>query len=300
MPASDDVELADRQYNTESGGNKKRLPNGFATVTNEIVKDRDHGWQIYKRFDRLATRNLLYLQGKLSDLEQRQAALDENILTHGDTTSKEGATSWQDLAELARIDERKKESEMMSLTLEIQRTLQVYHDALRSYNGVLSLSEPAPITLKGLKSFRTSLRGTLRKESSHVLDDETDLVALGPLAKQDRLTAFVLEHCAWLFTTDQATPEGTAYVRAKTLARIVTLLSVLLAAVLLIGAVAALNYAPNQKVRLALVATFTIAFASTVVLLSSAGRSEVFVATAAYAAVLVVFIGGTGSAGRDN
>ena len=285
MTASTDIELAKCHRST--------LPHGFAQVTEEITKDPDHGWKIFKRFDRLTTRNLLYLQAKLSSLEAKQIAYDQEVLLSGDIDSKTAATSWEDFQRLAEADGHDREKKGMSLAREIEQTLETYHSALKRYSRILDLPKPAPTTLKALKRFRASSRGTLRKESSTVLDDEDDLVGLVAPASQDRLTTFILERFAWLFVTSQTTPQGTAYVRAKTLARIVTLLSTLLAAVLLIGAVVSLNYAPNQNIRLALVAVFTIAFAGTVALLSSAGRSEVFVATAAYAAVLVVFIGGT-------
>ena len=66
----------------------------------------------------------------------------------------------------------------------------------------------------------------------------------------------------------------------------------LLAAMLLIGAIIALHCATSQILRIALVGVFTAAFAGSVGLLTAASRAEVFAATAAYAAVLVVFIGG--------
>ena len=69
-------------------------------------------------------------------------------------------------------------------------------------------------------------------------------------------------------------------------------ISTLLAAVLLIGAIVTLNYVQNQDLKIALVGIFPLLFASSVGLLSAATRVEVFAATAAYAAVLVVFISG--------
>ena len=61
---------------------------------------------------------------------------------------------------------------------------------------------------------------------------------------------------------------------------------------LLIGAIVALHCAASQNLRIALVGIFTAAFAGSVGLLTAASRAEVFAATAAYAAVLVVFISG--------
>lgn len=66
---------------------------------------------------------------------------------------------------------------------------------------------------------------------------------------------------------------------------------------LLIGAIIALNYVQSQDWRIALIGIFTILFAGSVGLLTTASRVEVFAATAAYAAVLVVFVSGNKSGG---
>jgi hypothetical protein len=64
------------------------------------------------------------------------------------------------------------------------------------------------------------------------------------------------------------------------------------AAVLLIGAILSLYVVTNAKARLAMIAIYTILFAGSIALLSKARRAEVFAATAAYSAVLVVFVSG--------
>lgn len=80
--------------------------------------------------------------------------------------------------------------------------------------------------------------------------------------------------------------------------RAVTVLTVLFATLLLIGAILGLYFVHSPGIRLAMVAVFTIIFALTVGVCTSAKRAEVFGATAAYAAVLVVFVsGGLGAGG---
>ena len=61
----------------------------------------------------------------------------------------------------------------------------------------------------------------------------------------------------------------------------------LLAAILLIGAIVNLYYVSSPKAKLGLVAMYTALFALSVALLTTAKRAEVFAAAAAYAAVLV-------------
>ena len=275
--------------------NRRLLPNGFAKVADAQVQDPDHSWAIFRRFDRVATRNLLYLQAKLSSLEIQQEACDKGDLHSKETQRSKAATSWEDFSNFAKSDGYDEEKERMQIALKIQETLKEYYDALLAHSHVLCLPKPAPTTLAAFKHFFVPEDGVtlLRKESSTILDNEEDLVALVAPTSQDRLTLFILEHFRWLFVSGRVTPAGTAYVNARNLARLVSLLSTILAASLLVGAIMSLNYAPNQDVRMAILALFTAAFAGTVALLTSAGRAEVFAATAAYAAVLVVFITGS-------
>lgn len=42
-----------------------------------MVSDRDKTAQIYKRFDWLSARNLLYLEGELAELEEKLHSYDE-------------------------------------------------------------------------------------------------------------------------------------------------------------------------------------------------------------------------------
>jgi hypothetical protein len=72
----------------------------------------------------------------------------------------------------------------------------------------------------------------------------------------------------------------------------VNIISVVIAAILLVGAICSLYYVSNPQARLGMIAGFTVLFAISVGLLTSAKRGEVFASTAAYAAVLVVFVSG--------
>jgi FtsH-binding integral membrane protein len=72
----------------------------------------------------------------------------------------------------------------------------------------------------------------------------------------------------------------------------VAVIDLILAAILLIGAVVSLYYVSNPTAKLALVAVYTLLFAISVASCTNARKAEVFAATAAYAAVLVVFVSG--------
>ena len=80
----------------------------------------------------------------------------------------------------------------------------------------------------------------------------------------------------------------------------VAVLNVIIAAVLLFGAILNLYFVVDEQKRLGLIAGYTIAFATCIGLVTRAKRSEVFGASAAYTATLVVFVSGNlGSLGVD-
>ena len=82
------------------------------------------------------------------------------------------------------------------------------------------------------------------------------------------------------------------HISERDIARFVAVCSVLTAAILLVGAIVALTYISSKHSRIITTASFTLLFAGSVSLFTSSGRAEIFAATAAYAAVLVVFMSG--------
>jgi hypothetical protein len=83
-----------------------------------------------------------------------------------------------------------------------------------------------------------------------------------------------------------------AYIPEKRLANFVTVVSVLMAVVLMFVAIVTLYFVASPKKKLIIVGAYMLLFAGSVGLFTTARRSEVFAATAAYAAVLVVFVSG--------
>lgn len=84
-----------------------------------------------------------------------------------------------------------------------------------------------------------------------------------------------------------------AIISENSITRFVAIASVLVAAALLVGAIVALAYNTEQGYKILILATFTLFFAASASLFTSSGRVEIFAATAAYTAVLVVFMSGT-------
>jgi hypothetical protein len=85
---------------------------------------------------------------------------------------------------------------------------------------------------------------------------------------------------------------GIEYFSARRISVVVNMITILLAAALLFGAIYNLYYVRRDQVKLGLIAGYTLAFALSISLISNARRAEIFGACAAYAAVLVVFVSG--------
>lgn len=66
--------------------------------------------------------------------------------------------------------------------------------------------------------------------------------------------------------------------------------STVVAAILLLGAIILLRLLDQENAQLGVIAMFTVLFAVSVGVLTNARRAEIFASTAAYAAVLVVFV----------
>lgn len=77
-----------------------------------------------------------------------------------------------------------------------------------------------------------------------------------------------------------------------------TVLSSILSAVVLFGSIVSLYFVQNPYALLGMVGAWTILFAVCVGVLTNAKRDQVFAATAAFAAVLVVFVGESLDKGR--
>jgi len=66
--------------------------------------------------------------------------------------------------------------------------------------------------------------------------------------------------------------------------------STVVAAILLLGAIVLLRLLDQEKVQLGVITAFTVLFAASVGVMTNARRAEIFASTAAYAALLVVFV----------
>ena len=120
--ASFDIELA-----PPSAKNSAR---GFALVASKIASDIDKTTTIYRRFDELSARNLLFYQAELAELEDQQKGLDDEDRNAKDQASIEYQRDWNEFERHAREEEngmvQKREKEKMELLMKIRKKLEKY------------------------------------------------------------------------------------------------------------------------------------------------------------------------------
>ncbi len=106
---------------------------GFPSLAAFMASDRDKTALIFKRFDRLAARNLLCLQSELAELESQLDQFDRDDQRSQDTM--QSLRNWQ--AYRARATQ---EPERMELMTRIRKTMREYSNT-NSLSFALSLTQ---------------------------------------------------------------------------------------------------------------------------------------------------------------
>ncbi|KAG4436919.1 hypothetical protein IFR05_007607 [Cadophora sp. M221] len=267
--------------------------NGFPSAAALITSDPDHSFSIFPAFHKLSSRKLLYLEAELFELQKQQNDFDVQD-ARGDPDALQCLRSWKKFS--TSSDPR--QVQRLELVRRIRVTLKDYHEALALQEAVLKMGKPQFETLEALRHcLDGSLAGSngntaasLSGLSASRLVDENDLVALHPALERDWLSRIVDLPYLRYFRLHSDVDESIALYSMRKVNRAVAILSMILAALILIITIVTLYLVTSSNVRLGLICVFTVGFALSVHLLTNARRAELFAATAAYAAVLVVFM----------
>ncbi|PMD67495.1 uncharacterized protein K444DRAFT_550925 [Hyaloscypha bicolor E] len=290
--------MAAIQADVEAALDEKEYLPGFADFSHFIASD--HSLSIYRKFAVLGARNLLYLQAELQLLEINLQELDvedkRTIATSSNDLEKikveKGARSWEELKEQA--DEgNEKQAGKLRIIYRIRKLMQEYEEALLRRNEVLRLEKPEKSPFNAFKTWFRRRPPVLWGSGFRLLHDEEDMIALGSQDEPDRMSALMHRCLGYRLRVERETPRSWGpmyYYPVERVAFIVGLISILVSAALLVGAIMSLHFVKPMGIRLGLVGIFTTLFAASITLLTHARRIEVYGATAAYAAVLVVFI----------
>ncbi|KAI1112550.1 hypothetical protein F5Y14DRAFT_421517 [Nemania sp. NC0429] len=222
---------------TSSMENRKAwhyLP-GFGSLADFIASDSDHSTKVYRRFDRLTSRNLLYYQSELARLEAIQDRYDIEDRRDVEDPQKGDscdeirriARDWNTLSQLASrssqasgsvitpIDEKRQNR--IAVAMEIRNTMKEYQKALIRESTLLSLERPSKQTMEALSNYFHNSSATPNNErlsysiisgdSSHLYPqgmssghiEASDYVSLSKNQGSDLLTRFLKAYCSRLF-----------------------------------------------------------------------------------------------------
>ncbi|KAI1115612.1 hypothetical protein F5Y14DRAFT_117319 [Nemania sp. NC0429] len=276
---------------------------GYPKWASWLASDADSEPFVFRKFDELAALNLLYLQGEMLDIEKQLRDLDQEDVRHPDIDSMNAARQWESLVAQCALSESSDNTESanvdskatlrarkrMKLILRLRTTIKEYQEALTLQSKVVHLQAPSQRVLGALKQmFGHDGYPILDGQAREYLEAD-DLIALksptsDPLSNYLRKARAVRAH-----NSTEGLPRIGRF-EEQQITRWVNLATILVATVFLVGPILALYFAPNPPARLALLAIFTVGFAGSVSLITSARRAEIFLGTATYAAVLVVFV----------
>lgn len=124
-------------------------------------------------------------------------------------------------------------------------------------------------------------------------ENRKDLCTLAPQVERDPLTRLVESKHQLRNMIKDKTTGMTSLSKWNRLNKVITWISVCLVVAWLVGAIVGLHFWESNDGRLILLSVLTLGFAFSILSLTTARRHDVFASTAAYAAVLVVFIGST-------
>lgn len=180
--------------------------------------------------------------------------------------------------------------------MRLHRPSRSVHDAFKEYFWG-SGRQPTP-KLLGISARLYGLRDD--DTNFDIAENESsrnDLLSLGQIHAEDKMTQFLRGALPILWRRRGQDSEGVMSLSDYRIGMAVATINIVVVAGLLFGAVFSLYYIKSVEKRLGVLAGYTVVFAAAVTVLSTASRGEVFGASAAYAAVLVVFVsGGLGDA----
>lgn len=99
---------------------------GYPSLAAFIASDPDHSTAIYRRFDRLSARNLLYLQAELLALEKKQDELDKQDLNSDEIDAKDKARNWETLLARAESGSDDEAKERVKIAKAIREKIKEY------------------------------------------------------------------------------------------------------------------------------------------------------------------------------
>ena len=147
---------------------RRHYLSGFPSLANFIANDRDRTTLIYKRYDELAARNLLYLQSELAELRARQHAFDQADL-HAKLETKQCARNFADFQKAVEANDVNQKARW-KLMKDIRETLKEYREAMLFESTLATLPRPPKSVLRAFQMEFYNQRVTEKESHSLPLE----------------------------------------------------------------------------------------------------------------------------------
>ncbi|KAJ9494762.1 hypothetical protein LTR99_001826 [Exophiala xenobiotica] len=271
---------------------------------------------VFRRFQALSARINIFLQADLCNLEQE---LDEIVIRASQPSSSDKSMcNAEDLDvewEIIHKSQTSLAREYRDKIAEAQRTLGTYYENISKWAEVRKFGSPSSTNHRWMKDWlllKRPVEGPMNvKDMCPWMESPlAELLTLSP--KLDSLDRWLAERWVPLWhnmvgersktlcngeqTPDvEAQPTVVFRYTPKSLILVGDACTVLLSSAILVSSVVALNFTKATYLRLILISVFTTIFSSTLMFAARCRRFEVFAGTAAFCAVLIVFLQGVSS-----
>ncbi|KAF2109647.1 hypothetical protein BDV96DRAFT_502346 [Lophiotrema nucula] len=252
---------------------------GYRGFCDFVASDND--FFILRRFSKIATRSLLALQDDLVELENQLKILE------GRSMQKAGPDVHHGSFRQETHDER------AALIEEMQVKLRNYYDLANSFSQLRSRPKAPQKSINSTRNWFANHRNAILEEETEYINQKNDLFQMVPTTPSplrgllERSTRFRLLKLWEKRSVDDNTIH---YISDRRIDLFVNMVTTLLGLAMLISPLWILAHVKPMASRLAIMTSFIFIFLLLVRSLSAARPFEVLAATAAYAAVLVVFL----------
>ncbi|OTA53990.1 hypothetical protein K449DRAFT_469683 [Hypoxylon sp. EC38] len=255
-------------------------PRGYPRMA--AFQSSDMAFTMFRRFTLLHVRALLLAQDEICSLERKLHDIDEKERTQLYLSSR-------------AYDENRERKMVIE---EIKTKLREYDDDLDRFFKQYAYHEPTPRSLQSFRGWMDFTKPLIEPEATFI--QSTDFVSPPPKVEEGCLEELV-EILArksgigneFLKTEREhqqsSDPDLHFYSRGRRQAVARIILAIVACGTLLVPT-ALLFVVPNRGARLGIISIFTLLFGSVVALITLAKRHEIFAATSAFAAVMVVFV----------
>ncbi|KAK5090277.1 hypothetical protein LTR05_000448 [Lithohypha guttulata] len=257
---------------------------------------------IYRRFGRLNSLNLLYLQSELHDLEETLYKISQPIACSTDKRIRMADLGWR---ALSNTDKAGPHNEQYKLVLRIREVLKEYNEQLWLQSQIARLPKPYNTDITWLRSWMFDpLCGgmqcpalELKVFTQPTLDE---LVVVKAREYSDAMTTWFATSFIHIYhkylgkyihkDSDDAEFVNNIVYTERSNSKFMSVITTSLSSAFPVLSVVILNQCNSINLRLGILTVFTICFSAVLAFLSPKKKLEVFAASAAYAAVNVVFI----------